>query len=160
MQLLSKKLLHLSKLYNKLIIAELPGLQSESDMVMLCTIYANNSKITQKQLTEWLAVDKSRIAVMIFSLAERGFVYTERNEADRREHHVFLTAKGLALIPLIQQVIDQINSQLYKTLDERTLHAFYQVLRQMEENLVGAPSALNPRHLRSPFKQKEGLRVS
>jgi DNA-binding MarR family transcriptional regulator len=141
---LSKRLLHWGKLYNKLIARELPEIQSDDDIIMLSILFSNKDKITQKELAELLSVDKSRISIMVFSLVERGYVYIERNQADRREHHVSLTAEGTALIPAIQKAIDKVNQQIIKNLDEHSLLSFYHVLAQMEDNLSASPFPINP----------------
>jgi MarR family transcriptional regulator for hemolysin len=133
--LLSKKLLHIGKLYNKLIVKELPEIQSDYDIVILSVLFSNRDKVTQQDIAQILNVDKSHIAALIYSLVQREYLCLERNPLDRREHHVSLSEKGRLLIPQIQQAIDKVNDQLNLKLDRSSLLSFYAVLMQMETNL-------------------------
>lgn len=83
-----------------------------------------------------LQFDKSRTAILIEGLKQKGFIYTERNPSDRRAHFVFLTEKGKHIIPQIQEAVNQVSLVLNQKLDHAKLDCFYATLFQMQHNLV------------------------
>ncbi|OCX51962.1 hypothetical protein BEL04_18360 [Mucilaginibacter sp. PPCGB 2223] len=133
--LLSRTLRRLSKLYNKRILQELPDIDSEYSTELLLHISLNNHPTAQKHLAEYLHIDKSRVAILIDSLNQANYIYTERNPADRREHFVYLTDKGKQLLPAIHRAIDKVNASIKYQLSEQSLDNFYDTLLQLETNL-------------------------
>lgn len=134
--LLSKSLRRLSRLYSRAIVKVLPDLRLEHYAEIILILASTNRTLTQKELAELFQVDKSRIAVLIEGMTRNGFVYTERNTADRRAHFVYLTGKGKDSVPKIQEAIEQVDSMINKQLDKTHLDYFYATLCQMQSNLV------------------------
>ena len=138
--LLSKNLRRLSKLYNRTISRELPVLQPEYFIEIIIFLSSRHETVTQKELADYLQVDKSRVAIMVDELTRQLYVFTERNPKDRREHFVFLTEQGSLLVPLILSAINKVNALISKELNEDSLDYFYATLIKMEQNLTQTPA--------------------
>ncbi|WCR11074.1 MarR family transcriptional regulator [Paracoccus stylophorae] len=61
----------------------------------MLVIIRNNRGITQCELGESIGRDKSSVAKALRNLEDRGLIYRERDENDRRNYTSFLTDKGL-----------------------------------------------------------------
>ena len=133
--LLSKSLRRLSRLYGRAIVKVLPDLHLEHYAEIILLLADTDHTPTHKELAELLQIDKSRIAVVINGMTQNGFVYTERNSADRRAHLVYLTCKGKESVPKIQEAIEQVNKLINKQLDKAQLDQFYATLSKMQSNL-------------------------
>lgn len=138
--LLSKNLRRLSKLYNRTISRELPVLQPEYFIEIIIFLSSRHETVTQKELADYLQVDKSRVAIMVDELTRQLYVFTELNPKDRREHFVFLTEQGSLLVPLILSAINKVNALISKELNEDSLDYFYATLIKMEQNLTQTPA--------------------
>lgn len=138
--LLSKNLRRLSRLYTRTIARELPVFQPEYFIEILLFLSSRTSPATQKELADFLQVDKSRVVIMIDELTRQEYVFTERNPKDRREHFVFLTDQGDLLVPIIRGAIDKVDAVLYKELNKDLLNCFHSTLLKMEQNLTQTPS--------------------
>ena len=133
--LLSKNLRRLSRLYTRTIARELPVFQPEYFIDILLFLSSRASPATQKELADYLQVDKSRMVTMIDELTRQQYVFTERNPRDRREHFVFLTEQGSLLVPIIKEAIDKVDTVLYRELNKELLDCFHAILVKMEQNL-------------------------
>lgn len=133
--LLSKSLRRLSRLYSRAIVKVLPDLQLEHYAEIILLLAATDHTPTHKELAELLQVDKSRIAVVIDGMTRDGFVYTERNIADRRAHLVCLTCKGKDSVPKIKEAMEQVNKLINRQLGKTQLDDFYATLSKMQSNL-------------------------
>lgn len=140
MILLSKELRRLSKLYIKAIAKELPEPHTEYLAELMLILSARKEAVTQKELTEYMQIDKSRIVMIIEELKKLGYIFIERNPADRREHFVFLTDQGKKLVPTIKQAINKVNQLIRQQLEPAHLDHFYAMMQQMELNLTDKPN--------------------
>lgn len=57
----------------------------------------SNPAVTQKQLSQTLAVTAANITILLDRLVEKGWIERMRSETDRRVQHIVLTAAGAAL---------------------------------------------------------------
>lgn len=57
----------------------------------------SNPAITQKQLSQTLAVTAANITILLDRLVEKGWIERVRSETDRRVQHIYLTADGSTL---------------------------------------------------------------
>ncbi|QEM07835.1 MarR family transcriptional regulator [Mucilaginibacter rubeus] len=136
MQLLfSKSLRRLSRLYIRAIARELPELTSECFIEVLQLFSTRSKPFTQKEIADILQVDKSRVATLVDELKVQGYIFTEKDPLDRRAHFVFLTEKGLELVPVIKDAIEKVNVRLCNGLDTEKINAFHLTMVKMERNL-------------------------
>lgn len=138
--LLSKNLRRLSTLYTRTITRELPVFQPKYFIDILLFLSSRTSPATQKELADFLQVDKSRVVIMIDELTRQEYIFTQRNPKDRREHFVFLTGQGNLLVPIIRSAIYKVDAVLYKEFNKDLLNCFHSTLLKMEQNLIQTQS--------------------
>ncbi|MEO6520628.1 MAG: MarR family transcriptional regulator [Mucilaginibacter sp.] len=134
--LLSRKLQRLTRLYHAVIARELPDFNSENYGEIILILFSQEVPLTNKELSEHLQLDKSRVAVLTDYLAKHEYIYTEVNREDRREHFVYLTEKGKLVAPVIQAAVQKVNGILHEEVEQHHLVSFYMTLKQMERNLL------------------------
>lgn len=132
---LIKPLIAVSKKYLGAFTA-LPGnLAIERYQYVLVLIDDHGETLTQKALAGLLSLNKSYIVSIIDYLSEKGYVFREKNNTDRRKHLIRLTEKARHDLPLIKKAFNTINAQTFKGLSDDQIESFYNMLRIMEENL-------------------------
>ncbi len=57
----------------------------------------SNPAVTQKQLSQTLAVTAPNITILLDRLVDKGWIERVRSESDRRVQHIYLTAAGAEL---------------------------------------------------------------
>lgn len=68
-------------------------------------VLAKNNGISQEELSDYLKIDKATTAKAIKKLEDEGYVIRDVDAMDKRAYQVFLTQKGLKMIPIIEKVI-------------------------------------------------------
>ncbi|MFC5283796.1 MarR family winged helix-turn-helix transcriptional regulator [Pedobacter alpinus] len=101
---------------------------------VLVLILENNQTLTQKDLANYLLVDKSFMVNMIDYLTKNGFVFRETDKEDRRKHLIKLTQKAFDYIPEINKAIKEINDLALNGISETQRIIFTEVLEKIEQN--------------------------
>jgi DNA-binding MarR family transcriptional regulator len=87
-----------------------------------CVLYhALNGELTQSQLAERCALDKTTMVVTLDELEKSGFARRRLSSADRRARIVDVTEPGRSAVDEAQRVVDRIYAHVLETLpsDER-----------------------------------------
>jgi len=66
-------------------------------------VIANSERITQKELSDILLVDKSTTAKAVNSLVSQGYIKKRACTKDNRFRKLYLTEKGQSIKPKIQK---------------------------------------------------------
>src|SRR5476651_53186 len=132
---ISRKLIHLAKIYLNVLSKRVEHLGINRYYYVLSLIHANNGQLSQKALAERLGKDKSAMVSIIDFLTEKGYVYREVNPADRREQLLNVTPKAAIAVPHIVAEFDTINQTVATGISEADMASFYAVLLKMEDNL-------------------------
>jgi DNA-binding MarR family transcriptional regulator len=90
---------------------------------------------TQEELSSQLEIDKAATARTVASLEQKGYIERFHDEQDKRQNHVFLTAKAKRSWSGIQKELYAWNKILTKNIDDLALDTAYAVLLQMEKNI-------------------------
>ncbi len=90
--------------------------------------------ISQEELSDLLRIDKATTAKAIRKLIAEGYVERKIDESDKRAYNVFLTLKGLAVIPTIQTYIKDWESFLMENLTEEEINLAKILLNKMACN--------------------------
>lgn len=77
-----------------------------------------NPAVTQKQLSQTLAVTAANITILLDRLVEKGWIERVRSDADRRVQHIYLTAEGAALAEHSHQLSLSCEFEMLKHLTE------------------------------------------
>lgn len=76
----------------------------------------SNPAVTQKQLSQTLAVTAPNITILLDRLVEKGWIERVRSETDRRVQHIHLTAKGKKLAEASYRLSLSCESEMLKHL--------------------------------------------
>ena len=82
------------------------------------SLVAHNADVTQKQLSQALAVSAPNITTLLDRLEQRQLITRVRSEADRRSQHIRLTRKGIALARKAMEVSRTMEQDLLRHLSE------------------------------------------
>lgn len=131
----SRKLIHLAKIYLNVLSERLAHLGINRYWYFLSVIRANDGQLTQKALGDKMGKDKSAMVNIIDNLAERGYVYRKINPADRRQHLLKVTDKANREVPEMLATFDELNALVAGDIPAHELEIFFSVLLKMEDNL-------------------------
>ena len=90
--------------------------------------------INQKQLSEYLKIDKASIAKAVQRLVKEGYLSRETDDNDKRAYRVYLTKKAWDIETTLFEVISKWENVLSSGLSETEQDTFLRLLRKMAEN--------------------------
>lgn len=131
----SRKLIVLGKAYLAVLSSNMEYLDMDRYYYALSIIYYHDGELTQNALAEILGKDKSIIVKIIDTLTDKGFVYRQKNPADRRQHLLGVTDKAKKAVPYIIAEFESMNQSAAKNISTQDMEIFEQVLAKMKENL-------------------------
>ena len=94
-------------------------------------LIANNENVTQKQLSQALAVSAPNITILLDRLAERELITRVRSETDRRSQHVLLTRKGATLARKAHEVSLTMEQEVLKQLSDAERAMLIELLQKV-----------------------------
>lgn len=95
-----------------------------------------NDGISQEAIAEIRKINKSAIAKSVKGLIEKGYVYRERNEKDKRAFCLHCTEKGKRIIPEIKHIIDKVDNKLLKDFTEEEINCFRKYCIRVKKNIT------------------------
>jgi DNA-binding MarR family transcriptional regulator len=94
-------------------------------------LVAGNRDVTQKQLSQALAVSAPNVTTLLDRLTERELLTRVRNESDRRSQHVRLTRKGTALVREVREISLTMERDLLRNLSEAERGILIELLQKV-----------------------------
>lgn len=101
-----------------------------------------NPGVSQDQLADWIAVDKSNVARQLFLLEQAGFITRTTDAQDRRHLLIHPTEKALAVYPKARKIVDDWNQRLLDGVSEAEqaqLHSLMERIALRAAQLADAP---------------------
>lgn len=135
-QLISRNLKKINNLYTKILSKELAPHKLDHHFEALYLLAITDQHVSQNYLAEMMQIDKSRMAIIIFDLEQRGLIQIKINPDDRRQHYVYLSSLAIMAIPEIEKTVKKINDVVEAGIPEEKLHAFFEVSEMMRQNLA------------------------
>ncbi|MDO9001408.1 MAG: MarR family winged helix-turn-helix transcriptional regulator [Bacteroidota bacterium] len=129
------RLNNISKLYHKAVASYLNGLSIDRYYIILFVINESKKKLTQKEISEIIHVEKSSMVQMIYYLVKSGYVKRVSNSNDRRQNLIYLTEKADKDISLINNAYKKADDFFFKNIPKKEVIVFKQSLNIMLENL-------------------------
>ena len=83
-----------------------------SGQYLFFILIAKNKGITQKELSKTLIIDKATTAKAVHKLSELGYIKNRQDENDKRSYHLFLTEKGLEILPDVKAIKQKVTAVL------------------------------------------------
>jgi len=101
---------------------------------LLCKLWTKDG-VTQVELCEQLKCEPPTVTNMVKALEQKGLVYRQKDEKDRRVTRIYLTTEGLNLKEPVQERWGKQQDKLLAGIlpEERLL--LRRLMKQMEENL-------------------------
>ena len=129
------RLNNISKLYNKVVESYLGGLSIDKHYMILFVINKSKRKLTQKEISEIIHVEKSSMVQIIDYLENLGFVKRALNPKDRRQKFIYLTEKARKDISQINNAYEKADEFFFNQISKKEIKIFKQSLNIMLENL-------------------------
>jgi len=92
--------------------------------------------LTQDELSNRLWMDKTTTARAVKKLVECGYVSKERDPLDKRYCHLYITEKGMALIPRIRQARERFTEMMTSGLSGEEMDTLLELLEKVADSLV------------------------
>ncbi len=96
---------------------------------------AKNPGINQKDLSEKIKIDRANTHRAIRKLESLGYIYTYRDEEDRRNIKSFLTERGQDLMPVIKSELMGITDIMVGDFDDGEREVIFRLLERIEQNV-------------------------
>ena len=96
---------------------------------------AKNQGINQKELSDMVRIDRANTHRAIKKLEALGYVYTVRDNDDKRIIKSYLTEAGSALMPKIKDDLLSITDILIEDFDVNQRKEIYSLLQKIETNV-------------------------
>lgn len=88
----------------------------------------------QVQIANYISYDKVTIGGVIERLQRKGLISRAVNERDKRARILNITNEGIYMISQVDAVIEQIQQDILKMLDEEEQQTFMQLLRKATQS--------------------------
>jgi len=100
----------------------------------------------QEDIGEQLEISKPAVSRALESLAAKGFVYREKDSADKRVSRVHLTPQALELGPQIEKVYSAVFAIAARGVSLQDIETAVEFFSLISENFSRAKAAKYPRH--------------
>ena len=101
--------------------------------IFLSALYRNDG-ISQEELSAYLKIDKATTAKAVKKLIKDGYIRRDIDTSDKRAYKVFLTAKAIAVIPIVQEAAKNWENKVSSGLTEEEKRLIEELLHQMAQN--------------------------
>jgi len=88
----------------------------------------------QVQIANYISYDKVTIGGVIERLQRKGLISRDVNERDKRARILNITNEGIHMISQVEAVIEQIQQDILKMLDEEEQQTFIRLLRKATQS--------------------------
>lgn len=99
--------------------------------LLAITVMPNSDQV---QIANYISYDKVTIGGVIERLLRKGLISRTVNEKDKRARILNITTDGTYMISRVDEVIDQIQKDILKTLDEKEQKTFIRLLRKATQS--------------------------
>jgi len=145
--MIAKDLRRLSKLYVKFLAQQLPPPHTEYMVEAMLFLGLSEQKVPQKQLAEFMVVDKRSLVAMLDDLIKLHYVTIEKDPGTLKDHLFSLTSSGEALLPQIIEAVKTTDDMLRGNIDKEKYKSFFLLITEMEQNLLKRVPVYNFRKL-------------
>ena len=98
----------------------------------LIALIAEHAPVTQAELGERSRMDNVTVSRAAIALTARGLLARQPNQADRRSHHLTLSASGKALYAEVAPKAIELERRIFGRFDAAELQQFTDMLRRID----------------------------
>lgn len=124
--------LDIAKLYNS--IAKKQGGTISMGFVLLAIYGENGVPVTQ--IAPRLRMEPNSLSRILKSMEEKGMIYRERSQADKRKVYIKLTELGQRMRRIAAQSVFRLEKQITKELSSDQLATFFEVLNHIPQAIA------------------------
>lgn len=92
--------------------------------------------ISQEQLSQRIAVNKSNVTRQLCTLEQNGFIHRQPSEEDKRVLQVFPTEKAESLYPKVLEVMHQWNQLLLEDFSEEEKNLLLSMMQRVQNKAL------------------------
>jgi DNA-binding MarR family transcriptional regulator len=96
---------------------------------------AEDTALSQHQLCAIVQKSAANVTRILDRLERKGCIRREKNPADRRSTHLFLTAQGSKLMAEVTIVLESFSEQLIRGISQQEQDLLSRLLYKMQDNL-------------------------
>lgn len=134
------------KLHRSLVESRMSDLKlHRSQHHMLVCIAGFETPPTQKMIAERLNISAATVTVTIKKLEAAGYVTKICDQNDNRCNSVSITQKGRDILARGKEIIDSIDSSMFKDFSDQELASFADCLIKIQNNLTACGAKMPPR---------------
>lgn len=122
--------------------SKLEGISIQSGQYDFFYVISLNEGITQKELSEWLYIGKSTTAKVIKNLVTNGYIYKEKDIADKRFERLYLTEKGRKIAGRIHETFLETVEITTKGLTKEETNQTVELLKKILSNVTEVKNSL------------------
>jgi len=122
-----------SSIYKNIVFKEL-GICSSHSAYFFFLI--KNPGVTQEELSKRLVINKRNVTRSLQYLEENSFIYRTCDDNDKRINHIYLTQKGIDLLPIIRSKIKVFNDNVSKNLNSEEIDMLNSLLEKITKSAV------------------------
>ncbi|MDC7222285.1 MAG: winged helix DNA-binding protein [Spirochaetales bacterium] len=124
----------MTKEKNRLVAGFLDEYSLGNGQFQILNAVAWNEGISQEGVVQKLKIDKSACAKSVRRLIENDFIFKVRDEKDKRAYCLHCTDKGKEMIPIIRDIVEEVDQILTSGMDKREREQFSRLCALITEN--------------------------
>lgn len=97
---------------------------------------SRNTGLSQKELAKKMGIKPPSITVMIKKMESEGLIEKQQDKSDQRIMRIFITDKGRKNAFYMDQVLNQLEKEVFANMNEQEIMLLRRLLLQMKENLL------------------------
>lgn len=118
-----------------LLSARLQPFQIGSGQYIFLLTIAANEGISQKALSEQLAIDKTTTAKAVGKLEKLGYVSRKSSPLDNRFYELYLTDLGKSVVPEVKNILNEVTASSLAGISDEEYQAMMNALRKSLFNI-------------------------
>lgn len=127
------QLIHLSK-YQAL--KRLEDFDLKPSQAGILFVLSCEGKLSQRELAERIGITPPSMTVALRKMENRGFIEKKTDDNDQRIIRIKLTEKGEKCVESIQDVVDKMESVIYRNMSREESLLLRRLLLQMRQNIL------------------------
>lgn len=108
---------------------------TEVQFTVLMLLKHTNHPVTQKELSEWLLVDKSNLTGLVDRMESAGHLKRNKTEKDRRSYHLELTPAAEALLEELERPYRELLNSMMGDFSVEELLQIVRLMNKLQRSL-------------------------
>ncbi len=150
---LLRKVMHESRSYMRSQLEQFGLYRGQPKMLY---VLSKNDGLTKKELAERFDVAAPTITKMVERLEKKKFVYTKKDDKDRRITRVYICKHGKSVVKDLMDFNDQTTDMVFKGMSDDEVDTLHFLLSKVDENFSEANKENRPEQQKNCTLHHEG----